>query len=163
MDVDSKTCKSCGVEKPLDAFGYYSTGGLEASCKDCRNRLRMRGRTGLKNYLKWICQAAKSHCKRTGRAEFHLEPEHLYQLWEDQGGRCALSGVYMTHHKDGEGRKDFNASMDRIHPAGPYTRDNVRLVCDRVNMMRHTLSENEFWWWVKNIHAHSEEADGPAD
>jgi len=163
MSVESKVCKSCGAEKPLTDFSLYSNGGPESTCKSCRNRQRMRGRTGLKNYLKWICTAAKSHCKRTGRAEFLLEPEHLSEIWEEQGGRCALSGVFMTYHKDGAGRKDFNASMDRIHPTGPYTRDNVRLVCDRVNTMRHTLSENEFWWWIKNIYNFGEEANGLAD
>jgi hypothetical protein len=28
----------------------------------------------------------------------------------------------------------------------------VQLVAYRVNIMRHTLSMDMFWWWVKNIH-----------
>lgn len=160
MDVDSKTCNTCGVSKPIEAFSL-SGGRVEGSCRECRNRGRARS-TGVAAYLRSLHTKCKSHCKRTGRAKFLLEPGQLLEIWEAQKGRCALSGVVMTFHKDGQGRKDFNASMDRISPSGPYAKDNVRLVCDRVNTMRHTLSEHEFWWWVKNIHDHTEEHDDAA-
>lgn len=58
----------------------------------------------------------------------------------------------MTHHVDGRGTKDFNASIDRINPDLGYTPQNIQLVTYRVNIMRHTLSVDMFWWWVKNIH-----------
>jgi len=79
-------------------------------------------------------------------------------MWETQDGRCALSGVLMTHHRDGalgDGKqKDLNASIDRVNPQGPYSRENVQLAAARVNIMKHTLGEEMFIWWVKNIHNH---------
>ena len=63
-----------------------------------------------------------------------------------------MSGVYFTHHKDGSGNKEFNASIDRIDPGGNYTKNNVQLVAYRVNMLKHTLTEDMFYWWIKNIH-----------
>jgi len=27
----------------------------------------------------------------------------------------------------------------------------MQLVCHRVNIMKHTLMEEDFWWWCKNI------------
>ena len=77
-------------------------------------------------------------------------------MWEMQDGKCALSGMLMTHQRDGtygdRKQKDFNASIDRINPQGPYVRENVQLVAARVNTMKHTLGEEMFIWWVKNIY-----------
>jgi hypothetical protein len=62
----------------------------------------------------------------------------------------------MTHQRDGaygDGKKrDFNASIDRINPTGPYCLDNVQLVASRVNTMKHTLSQDMFLWWIKTIY-----------
>ncbi|MDC1426602.1 hypothetical protein N8339_06500 [Gammaproteobacteria bacterium] len=62
----------------------------------------------------------------------------------------------MTHQRDGtygdKKPKEFNASIDRINPNGPYVRENVQLVAARVNTMKHTLGQDMFMWWVKNIY-----------
>jgi hypothetical protein len=88
--------------------------------------------------------------------EYDLSSDEVIELWEAQNGRCALSGVLMTHQRDGsysdKTRKEFNASIDRINPSGPYTRENVQLVATRINTMKHTLSQDMFLWWIRNIH-----------
>ena len=35
----------------------------------------------------------------------------------------------MTYHKDGAGKKDLNASIDRINPDIEYLVTNIQLVC----------------------------------
>ena len=66
--------------------------------------------------------------------------------------------MLMTHQRDGtygdKKQKDFNASIDRINPNGPYVRENAQLVAARVNTMKHTLGQDMFLWWIKNIHAY---------
>ena len=79
-----------------------------------------------------------------------MEQEQLYILWDLQGGKCALSGVYLTW-QTGEGSQDFNASIDRKDPNKGYIPENIQLVAFRVNVMKHTLGESEFYWWCKNI------------
>ena len=89
--------------------------------------------------------------------EFDLTVEDILELWERQSGRCALSGVLLTHQRDGadaKGRKEFNASLDRINPQGPYNRQNTQLVASRINTLKHTLSEDMLMWWLKNILEH---------
>jgi len=85
-----------------------------------------------------------------------LTTEDVVDLWEMQDGKCALSGVLMTHQRDGtygdRKKKEFNASIDRINPQGPYVRENVQLLAARVNTMKHTLGEDMFMWWVRNIY-----------
>jgi len=77
-------------------------------------------------------------------------------LWKKQDGRCALSGVPLTFHQSGgygDGKKgEFNASIDRINPSGPYLPENIQLVAMRVNYMKNVLSEEMFFWWVRNLH-----------
>jgi hypothetical protein len=57
----------------------------------------------------------------------------------------------VTYAKDGTGKKEFNISIDRVNPHKGYIASNMQLVCHRVNIMKHTLMEEDFWWWCKNI------------
>ena len=41
--------------------------------------------------------------------------------------------------------------MDRINPDLGYVHGNVQLVAYRINIMKHTLSEDQLYWWVKNL------------
>ena len=84
--------------------------------------------------------------------EFTITKEDVVGLWDKQEGRCAISGVFLTHHKDGSGTKEYNASIDRISGEKGYIYQNVQLVAYRINIMKHTLPEDMFYWWVKTIH-----------
>lgn len=155
METDTKVCVRCKEAKPADAFQKYGKAKRKNTCLACETFL-MTQRVGstYQTYLTKLHQQSKS--KRSGtEVAFHITVEDLIDLWEAQEGRCALSGVLMTHHKDGQGRKDFNASMDRIIPDRGYILGNVQLVCDRVNLMRHTLSMDMFYWWIKCLHDQS--------
>lgn len=150
-----KTCVSCGADKPSDEFPEYNRGKHKNRCTVCAN-IDFRKRTGAtyRSYLTLLYRQSKSSRRKAG-IPFTIDIEHLCELWEQQEGKCALSNIHMTHHKDGSGRKDFNASMDRIVPELGYVHGNVQLVCDRVNTMRHTLSMDMFYWWIKSIHEQS--------
>ena len=56
---------------------------------------------------------------------YEITPEDVIALWEKQDGRCAISGVYLTHHVDGSGKKEYNASIDRISGDKGYTIHNI--------------------------------------
>ena len=90
--------------------------------------------------------------------EWGLDLEDLHELWEEQGGRCAMSNVHMTWKK-GDNGSDFNVSIDRIIPSGPYIKTNVQLVCYRINIMKHIISDNELYWWCKNVVETKEDYD----
>jgi len=151
--LTKKKCKRCSVVKPVTDFGLRS--GICITCKGARHRRAVS--TDHLQYLTGLyAQCKYSHTKRKDspghfRAEFNLEKEDLFNLWEEQAGRCALSGVVLTHHKDGSGRKDFNASIDRIVPHEPYIKENVQLVAFRVNLMKHELTEDLFYWWIRTL------------
>jgi|TARA_B000000557_G_scaffold186746_1_gene152724 hypothetical protein len=89
--------------------------------------------------------------KEKVKVGWDIELEDVLELWDKQEGRCALTGLFMTYHKDGGGKKDLNASIDRINPEIEYLVTNIQLVCSRANTLKHNLREDELYWWAKNI------------
>jgi hypothetical protein len=69
-----------------------------------------------------------------------------FDLFEAQGGRCALTGVEFDLRVVGAGqaRRPFAPSLDRIDCSGGYTRDNARLVCQAVNFALNAFGEDIF-------------------
>ena len=147
-----RMCPSC--KKHLDASKFH---GRRKLCKTCKNSARAKVLSAsYEEYLRNLYSQSKSANRpESGNSrdlEWEISADDLIALWEKQDGKCALSGVYLTHHKDGSGRKEYNASIDRISPEKNYTPENIQLVCFRVNILKHTLSEDMFYWWIKTIH-----------
>ena len=148
-----RLCIKCNINKPTDSFrpkGQKSTINTCLNCIELQKR-RRQSYSFSSYFLNLLQQSKYSRGKKQG-IEYNLTLEDLEKILERQEGRCALSGVFLTHHKDGSGSKEFNASIDRIDPNGNYTVNNIQLVAFRVNLLKHTLSEDMFYWWIKNIH-----------
>ncbi|MBV30860.1 MAG: hypothetical protein CL504_09515 [Actinobacteria bacterium] len=80
--------------------------------------------------------------------EFNLTVEILNDIYEQQKGFCAVSGLPLLHTNE---EADFSISIDRLDNDKGYTDDNIRLVCRRVNLMRNNLTTEMFDWWCKQI------------
>lgn len=148
-----KLCKLCAEMKTLDLFYHRADGSIENTCRKCRtSEERKHANATPSAYLRNIVNKARYGAKKRD-LPFTITHREIMNIWDTQGGRCALSGVYMTYAKDGRGRKELNVSLDRIDPEGGYTAkpSNVQLVCYRVNIMKHVLQEHELFWWIKNI------------
>ena len=166
MSIDTKLCKGCNQRLPLSKFevGKNTKGTYtRQTCRSCVGiQRRKRFSSNPRGYFQQALQYSKSSYKKNNKnitdlPAYVLTVEDCLQLWDQQNGKCALSGVQMTHHRDGSGKKEFNASLDRIEPKGAYSKANVQLVCYRINIMRHVLDIDMFFWWVKNIHDFSVE------
>jgi len=60
--------------------------------------------------------------------------DDLWWLWERSGGRCEVTGIPFESVKvDGQRRRPWIASVDRIDSRLGYTPENVRLVCAAAN------------------------------
>lgn len=88
--------------------------------------------------------------------DFDLTEEQLLQLWRDQGGHCALSGLPITMKTTNS--ETGTASLDRKDSARGYTIDNVIWVHPTINMMKYTLSEGDFVRMCHHVAAHNAEA-----
>lgn len=144
--MKSKTCIVCRKEQSPDNFE-----SRRLVCRPCRlTAFQRQASTTYTTYLHEIFKTAKQRAKKRG-TEFTIDEQVLIDVWTAQNGRCALSGVVMTHHRDGNGKKDFNGSIDRIVNTKGYHVTNVQIVAYRVNIMKNTLPEDLFYWWIKTI------------
>lgn len=66
-----------------------------------------------------------------------LSVDTVPDLWREQDGKCALSGLPLIKHPR-------TWSIDRIDSHRGYEPDNVQLVTKKVNMMKGVLAQEEF-------------------
>ena len=71
----------------------------------------------------------------TGGLEFALSYSDLLEIFEDKGGRCAISGLAFTSDRIPAAfvKHPFAPSLDRIDCGRGYVAGNVRVVCIAVN------------------------------
>jgi len=74
---------------------------------------------------------------------FNLTIEQVWQIYLNQQGKCALSGLDLRFDSTCDSR-DGNASLDRIDSDRGYTIDNVQWVHKDVNLMKMDLNQSRF-------------------
>lgn len=93
--------------------------------------------------LKGTISNKRAYCRKNAIAkglEFSLTTSYLQELWDRQGGKCALSGVDMGYIGSGWS----TASVDRIDPSIGYVEGNVQWVCWRVNDAKANMNNIDF-------------------
>jgi hypothetical protein len=100
----------------------------------------------MESWLKKCLKHAKSSDKKYKRG-FNLSIDFLLDLYDKQGGKCALSGAHMTHQRD----DTLAASIDRISPAKGHTRDNVQIICSGLNRAKREYNNEHMEHFLKTI------------
>lgn len=77
--------------------------------------------------------------KVVGKRKVEVTPDDLCGLWEQQNGRCALTGLEMSR----AAYSPFSVSIDRIVSEGDYTAGNVQLVCMAINLAKNKFSQEQ--------------------
>ena len=152
--MDTQICSECRRELPKDEFETKESPRKKpftrTYCRECHQAKNNKSKSSNpRSYLANSCAQLKYARQKEG-IEWHLTTSELIELWDEQEGKCALTGQFMTWYK-GEGPQDMNVSIDRIYPDKPYYKSNVQLVCYRMNIMKHTLNDSELYWWCKNL------------
>jgi hypothetical protein len=80
---------------------------------------------------------------RSRDLEFNLTVEYLWQLFEEQAGKCALSGLPISFGATTKDR-DATASLDRKDSTLGYVTGNVWWVHKEINFMKGTLPLSRF-------------------
>ncbi len=91
-----------------------------------------------------------------------LNMEHLWYLYEQQGGRCAISGIpillnpqWSQQNKGRPTKIVQTASIDRIDNSKGYVVGNVQWVHKDINYMRGGLSIIEFIIFCRQVVKHN--------
>ena len=169
-------CNRCQVIKPEIDFEFHSlhTGQRLKQCKTCnekqikyRKKYITKYRLNCKSYyennrekisktqqkrfntiegrLKKILSHAKWSVKNNIKTTIGIE--FLINLYNKQGGKCALTGIPLIYSTDNESNyrsSPFMVSIDRINSNLGYTEDNIRLVCLIVNCSLNEWGEEFF-------------------
>lgn len=83
------------------------------------------------------CHAAKPgrHDPKSGpQHDFNISLDYVCDLWEKQGGKCAITGIDMTYRY----HDPKAASIDRIDSSLGHIEGNIQLICQGVNRMKNT-------------------------
>jgi hypothetical protein len=91
-----------------------------------------------------ILRFTKYHAKRTNQ-EFNLEESDI-----KIPTHCPYLGVKITTEY-GDGRKDSNASIDKIDPARGYIKGNVQIISFKANRMKNDATKPELLIFAQNI------------
>jgi hypothetical protein len=135
----TKTQKTCGSNE------CRRINGLKTNYKLLHNNWA--------KYLKSLCRSRKDP-----NLTKHFDEIFLIDLLKKQKYKCAISGEVLTCvaelNTDPSKKRRIhqtNASIDRIIPGAPYTKDNVQLVCLSINIARQNLAMKDFIEWCHKV------------
>ena len=117
-------------------------------CKKCSDRRPMEVYRGFR--MSWF-RKYEYHAAMRNK-EWSLTADEAIDVFERQGGRCALTGMALT--TDGS-FNDITASLDRIDNAAGYRKDNIHWVHKSVNFMRGDMPLDGFVEACRAVATHS--------
>lgn len=82
---------------------------------------------------------------------FDITIEYAWQLFLDQGRKCALSGAPIFLYAPRKNMAKKTASLDRIDSSKGYEKGNVQWVHKTVNRMKFDFEQDEFLEWCQKI------------
>ena len=85
-------------------------------------------------------------CRRRNK-ECNLDLPYLKKLWEDQQGKCPITGVELQLKQSYN--KNYQASLDRIDSSKGYIKGNVRYTSVSVNWLKSNLDDTHLKEFVE--------------
>ena len=144
----NKNCLVCNKDfKPF-------SGGHKFCSPQCKGKWQyITGSGSTENQYKYISGNWQRYFSRLRGKTYRKDilVQDLIDILNEQNGRCALSGVELTCQLEKGKRILTNASIDRIVAGGPYTRDNIQLVCTVLNSWRGDTNLHDFINWCKKV------------
>jgi hypothetical protein len=88
---------------------------------------------------------------------FDLDKDYLKKIWEEQEGRCALTGMEFDLRDLDTGRPNPDGpSLDKINPAEGYVRGNVRFITYQANWCRSDYGDEALIAFAKRLIEYNE-------
>lgn len=135
----------CGVERRFLTSNLFGNGKRKATqcelccIKEMELENRITDKVPNRFWRKFLSVAAN----RSKIVSF--TQKQAYNLYKKQNGKCALTGLDLYFTKlTTRFNRYTNASIDRIDSSKPYDLDNIQWVHKKINMMKYTLSQEEF-------------------
>ncbi len=114
-------------------------GGIHSCSRKCTNIYLSKKNVKPMSYN---VRNAKRLSKSKG-LEFNLTTEYVYELFNEQNEKCALTGVQMSIVWKNNIKKIDQVSIDRIDNSKGYIQGNIQLVALGINYLRNTFEIND--------------------
>ena len=156
MKKETKKCRDCKEEKPLDSFikNKSTCTGIDSLCLLC-NRKRVKAWRKKNPELRRLQQLRESSCDKVYNQRKHLKStygitvEEYSKMFNDQKGCCAICGahqdlfsrrLHVDHcHKTGRIRQLL--CMDCNHLLG-RAKDDISILNEAISyLMKHTQQD----------------------
>jgi hypothetical protein len=131
-------CTQCKVYKKTQDFRK-----IGEVCRKCANIRAKISKHTPRGHMIALCHSSMNAAKMRGkkdteRSKHDIDFEFLIQLYKEQKGLCAYSGLPLKFgsYLDNE----WTASLERIDVTKGYTKDNVCLVCIEFNGPDHSIT-----------------------
>jgi hypothetical protein len=124
---------------------------LEATCRDCKQRELETAVADHPDYRPELDEYWRKHyvslCANanTRRILVSITKDEILERYLSNGGKCEVTGVLLKPEKGKSNR--FAPSVDRVDSSGSYEAGNIQIVARAVNMMKGTMSTDEFYEW----------------
>ncbi len=131
-------CTNCGKEfdKPSYTFGV-----TRCQCRKTINgAYNYRGKGNISSIY---FNRVKERAIYRG-IKFEVSQEEILDKYNQQKGKCALSGLDIIIQRNYKKYKEMTASLDRIDSNKDYTIDNIQWVHKDINKMKNHFSEEYF-------------------
>lgn len=135
----------CGAERAVAVWTLLAN--KSKSCSKCSYVKAFKGHGEVSiTYYKALRSAASRR-----KHPFEIEIEYVWDLFQKQERRCALSGCLLTLTNSNHLR-DQTASLDRIDSKQGYVEGNLQWIHKDINKMKMDLQEEDFFRIVKQIY-----------
>ena len=135
---------SCGTEKLISTPSLVL--GTSTRCMSCKSKSMVKENhgswTGYEKIPGRLLTKVKNEAKRRG-IEYSVTPKHLWEIYQQQRGLCALSGLPLHFGRVRE-VWGFTASVDRIDSTRGYVVGNIQWVHKDVNIMKNSYTQKYF-------------------
>lgn len=142
----SVRCK-CGYESIVVTSQLYL--GKSKRCVNCRNvNISEKRYGGYEDLSMSLYNQIKFNASQRN-IEFEVDIKYLWDLYQVQKGKCAISGVDLELSKQYANRirktKHYEtASLDRIDSTKGYVKGNVHWIDKEINYMKRSMSMEKF-------------------
>ena len=149
LKIYLRICPICGTEELMAKNQKYCT-------PQCKGKVKyVDGSASTEEQYKLISGNWVRYCSRLlyydGRKRSLLTRDIILKKLEDQNYKCALTGVDLTCTLSKGTTSITNASIDRKIAGGPYTEDNIQIVCRAINSWISNLTVDHFIEWCKKV------------
>lgn len=144
---------SCGGKNIADT-GALRDGNVRSCGCLIKEVTRAREYTGNGHICGSILNMLQNKAKAR-EIEVKITLDDIWNQYTKQNGLCYFSGVKVNFpncSKDYQNYSSWNASIDRLDSNSDYTPDNIVIVTKQVNLMKRSMTEQEFLNLIEQIY-----------